>query len=1129
MNHHFKPNAATMAICIAFSAAASNALAQEPYPALPPSLSTSVTPNVLLFIDNSGSMELRPDGSGSTGPNDPTNRMMIAKSVAKQVIDDNTKCDPVLGVVPGPCLRFGLFTFDTASSSTSGRLVRPIADMNATNRTTLKTEIDALYPLTNSPLGETMVEITRYFEGKTSLYSKLSPATATYTSPIQYRCQKNFVVVLTDGDGTADEELPGTGAVGVQLPLPYTARKSNGDAVAKNFSVCTASNALADDGQNVTCPTKLEGDTNNRVFRAAGLNQPAGIRDVAKYGQVADLRVGGNDLDGKSFDDPKYARQNLATYTVAFGTVDNKELPAAATAGGGKYFKAADQAALISSLANAIADIRASTSNAGGFATLSEYTAAGNKIFQPVFNPNGWYGELRCYELLSTGIGSACTPSAKEVIPAEASRKIFSAKVVGTTTTPFTFDHSTGWAAMTDAQKIALAITPEQLTATVPEVPGPPVVPAHAPTAAEIDARKATALAAANDQKNTIKFVRGVEGITGFRTRPLVNSVKTFMGDIVDGQPVVVSAPGGFTNATDYATFKTNNSSRGMVLVGANAGMLHAFSISNMTELAAYVPSAVYPRLRALTAADYGTSGGTAHTYHVNGSIGRPMDFKTSAAGPWKTMVVGGLGQGGQGHYALDVTNAASFDAATSLVKWEWTDASDNSIGYSMGTPIMSTVRKSATESVPAVIFSNGYLNSHDDTVSGGQKTTGNTSALFIVNADTGVLIKKLELPTTGTYKSEGLSSPWGVDVAQDGILDYVYAGDVNGQLWRFDLTADTAADFKVSTNSSNVPVPLFKAPAGQPITMRPATLGVKNVGNMVLFGTGQLLTDADRTTTTTQAFYGILDKMQSNIETISIANNASDLVQQSVLEEYTMSGGSNKQGTFRKVSANEIDVTDVTSNTKKGWYMNLPTSSERLVATPRIYANVIQFPTGVPISADQCTAGGTGWIMALNPLTGSIVSKGNAKPSANKDYSYFDMNGDKRSTTADKVAFTVINGGPAYASGVKDSDGIPTELSFVATGEGLTNFPSLGSEDPYAGSGGFVAMLEANAQGVGAGQAGIGGGRRGETIQRRQLKGGGILSSGSFGSDGSSETETNPEPTDGVRIEASTWRELKN
>lgn len=1125
MNHHFKPNALTMAICIAFSAAANNALAQEPYPALPPSLSTSVTPNVLLFIDNSGSMILRPNGTFSASRTDPTNRMMIAKSVAKQLVDDNTKCDPVLGVVPGPCLRFGLFSFDPVQFSTSGRLVRPIADMNAANRTALKTSIDSLGPDTNTPLAETMVEITRYFEGKTSLYSKLAPATATYTSPIQYRCQKNFVVVLTDGDAVADETLPGTGTVGVQLPLPYTARKSNGDAVAKNFSVCTASNALADDGQNVTCPIKLEGDTNNRVFRAAGLNQPAGIRDVAKYGQVADLRVGGNDLDGKSFDDPKYARQNLATYTVAFGTVTNKELPAAATAGGGKYFKAADQTALISSLANAIADIRASTSNAGGFATQSEYTAAGNKLFQPVFNPNGWYGELRCYELLSTGLGPSCTPSAKEVIPAEASRKIFSAKVVGTTTTPFTFDHSTGWAAMTDAQKIALAITPEQLTATVPEVPGPPVVPAHAPTAAEIDARKATALAAANDQKNTIKFVRGVEGITGFRTRPLVNSVKTFMGDIVDGQPVVVSAPGGFTNATDYATFKTNNSSRGMVLVGANAGMLHAFSISNMTELAAYVPSAVYPRLRALTAADYGTSGGTAHTYHVNGSIGRPMDFKTSAAGPWKTMVVGGLGQGGQGHYALDVTNAASFDAATSLVKWEWTDASDNSIGYSMGTPIMSTVRKSATESVPAVIFSNGYLNSHDDTVSGGQKTTGNTSALFIVNADTGVLIKKLELPTTGTYKSEGLSAPWGVDVAQDGILDYVYAGDVNGNLWRFDLTSDTAADFKVSTNSSNVPVPLFKAPAGQPITMRPATLGVKNVGNMVLFGTGQLLTDTDRSSTTTQAFYGILDKMQSNITTMTIT---SDLVQQSVLEEYTVSGGTNLQGTFRKVSGNDIDVKDSTNN-KNGWYMNLPESSERLVATPRIYANVVNFPTGVPISAEKCTAGGTGWVMALNPLTGSIVSKDNAKPSANKDYSYFDMNGDRRSTTADKVAFSSTNGGPAYPSGIKVSNGIPTELSFVATGSSLTNLPSLGTADPYAGSGGFVAMLEANAQGVATAPTGSGGGRQGETIQRGEPSGGGILCNGSLGSADVTCNAGNGPPTDGVRIEASTWRELKN
>jgi type IV pilus assembly protein PilY1 len=828
------------------------------------------------------------------------------------------------------------------------------------------------------------------------------------------------------------------------------------------------------------------------------------LRDVAKYARVADLRVGGNDSDGKSFDAPEFNKQNLVTYTVGF-TVDNDVLPGAAIASGGKYFKATNEASLTTALNNAVSSIVASTSNAGGIATQSQYTSTSNKIFQPVFNPNGWYGELRCLDF-STKL--PCTPNAKESIPAADSRKIYSSKVVGATTTPFAFNDAAGLTAMTDAQKTALATTPELLMSTS--------------DAAEIATRKATALAATADQKNTINFLRGTEGITGFRTRPLVGGVKTFLGDIVDSQPVVVAVPSGFTNATDYADFKTLAASRGMVLVGANDGMLHAFQTSDMTELGAYIPSSVYPHLRALTASDYGTSGGTPHTYHVNGSIGTPMDFKTSTSGAWKTIVVGGLGQGGQGYYALDVTKAASFNAATDLVKWEWTDASDASIGYSFGMPIMSTVRQSTSASVPAVIFSNGYQNSYDDTVSGGQKTSSNTSALYIVNADTGVLIKKLELPTTGTYKSEGLSSPWGLDVASDGILDYVYAGDVKGNLWRFDLTSDSAAGFKVSTNGTDA-VPLFKTPAGQPITMRPATTGVQNRGNMVLFGTGQLLTDADRSTTTTQAFYGILDKMQSTITTMTIT---SDLVEQTVVQEFAVTTGTNKQGTFRKVSGNEIDVKDAAS-TKNGWYMNLPNSSERLVGTPRIYSTVVAFPTGVPISSEMCVPGGTGWVMALNPLTGSIVSRNNDKPSLNKDYSYFDMNGDGKSTTTDKVLFTT--GGSAYASGIKVANGIPTELSFVSNSVNLTSLTGLVGADPYSGTGGFVAMLEANAQGVAAGPADKGGGTKSVPIQRPDPKGGGDQCYGALGNANVICEKTNPPPTAGVKVESSTWRELKN
>jgi type IV pilus assembly protein PilY1 len=1112
MSRHFKLDTLNLAIRIAFAMGASTLHAADFYPALPPALSTSVPPNVVLYLDTSGSMlqDTNNDwmltslcNSNSSWSNcvnyntnsyrtnidssttSPNTKMNIAKRVAKTLVANN------------PSIRFGLFSFEDKSTSTGGTergqgaikradvkdmtartyassTTSTTAAMATANNTALNAAIDALNGRTSTPLGEGLLEITRYFRGKSSIYK-----TGTYTSPIQYRCQKNFALVITDGDASDENDFTAE---------TYTARDSDGTAVSKSFSVCTAANSIADDGKTVNCPVGLEKSdgtyTTSRDF-GSSTNRISALRDVAKYGQVADLQVGGTDLDGNSFDSTPFFMQTMATYTVGF-SVSNDVLPAAAKAGGGKYYTATSETELSSSLAQAIDSIVASTSNAGGVATQSEVTTTGNKVFQPVFNPSGWYGELRCYYLVNNAIGSACSPS-KVTIPAAGSRNIYSSKVIGTTTTPFAFNDSAGYSAMTSGQKTLLGTT-------------------------------------AAGQKNTINFLRGTEGISGFRTRPVVDSVTTFLGDIIDGQPVVVSAPSGYTYDTAYAAFQTANSTRNMVLVGANDGMLHAFSIDTMAELAGYIPAAVYPRLSALTASDYGLSGGTLHTYHVNGSMLSPMDFKTSATGSWKTMVVGGLGQGGQGYYALDTTSTSSFSSASSMVKWEWNDTSDSSIGYSFGMPIMSNVRTSPTTTVPAVIFSNGYENSFDDTSVSGQKTSSNSSALFIVKADDGTLLKKITLPTTGTYKSEGLSSPWGVDVAQDGILDYVYAGDVNGNMWRFDLTADYAADFKVVTDASNNATPIFKAATGQPITMRPATLSVyasdgTGIGNMVLFGTGQLLTDADRTTTTTQSLYGILDKMASTVTTITASSSLQ--VQTINSDQYTVTSSPNLLGTYRKVSTNDIDVTD-TTNTKLGWYINLPASSERLVASPKIYSNRVLFGTGIPLATEQCTPGGTGWIMGLNPLTGSVTTKNNVKPSTGVAFSFIDINGDSKSSSADKLAFS---SGSAYVSGIATS-GIPTELSYVAASSDLTTLSSLSTTDPYSGAGGFVAMREANSQGVGTGVGA--GGRQGQVINRIQSTGAGTVCSGTIGSESLQCLTAPAPPTSGIKIEHTVWREIK-
>lgn len=1069
----------TLALPIAFGPGVASA---EPYPALPPTLSNSVAPNVMLYIDTSGSMaqdgdnrwvqtnRCNPDGTYwaggrlRTGYNpcinynvggfrdavdsevdSPTTKMNIAKRVSRKLVDDN------------PNIRFGLFTFrdqkDTASNSTRGVgaiLRTPIADMSTTNKATLFSGINNMRARTSTPLGEGLTEITRYFKGESSLYESW---TGNYTSPIQYRCQKNFVLVITDGMATDEDSLPGYN----QPSLPYTARAANGDAVSKNFSICRSANTAADDGLTVTCPATLEGATSASVFSdnqtsvSGAVNYFRALRDVAKYAYISDFKVGGNDNDNKSYDDPKFIKQNLITYTVGF-SVTNPVLPAAASVGGGKYYEATDEASLSTALANAVNDIVASVSNAGGVATRSEIlSTANNKALQPVFNPKGWYGELRCKTLDNKGKVSGDCSTPKAIIPPASGRKIYTSQVTPSDTTLFDFT-TTNLGSMSASQQAGLGGT-------------------------------------VTERQNTINWIRGVD-VAGLRTRP-----DGKLGDMIDAQPTIIGESTGYTPDADYAAFKASTqareassgiparSARNLALIGANDGMMHAFDIDTMTELMGYVPHAVYRNLKSLPKTDYGQSGGTPHAFFVNGNS-RREDVKIG--GSWKTILAGGLGQGGQGYFALDVTSAAALtDGATSAVKWEWNDQRDAQIGYSFGTPIIYNVRTSATAVTPAVIFSNGYENDFNDTASGGQRTTAKSSALFVVNASTGALIQKIEV--TG---GSGLSSPAGWDHDSDGILDYVYAGDINGKVWRFDLTS---ANFSVSSN------PLFDAGTAQPIVQRPGLYPTGKAGQvMVVFGSGKILTDADRTDNSPQALYGVLDTFTSNVSTAAKAS----LVQQTIESTYTMSTAGKRAGTYRKMSGNTVEL-----GLHRGWYIDLP-AGERLLTSPMVYADKVLMGTGSVQSGEVCQPGGKGWIMGLNPLTGSPP-----KSARGREFSFVDIDGDGKSTTADQIPFA---SGSSFAAGY-DRAGMPTELSFVSENAAILEFTAA-TDGTYPGS--TIALRESNAMGVF---------RSDRNNSTRYLAAGkGTLVSGTIGNDTIDEDPILG-PSSGVRVETGTWKELAN
>ncbi|MEI7430442.1 MAG: PilC/PilY family type IV pilus protein [Betaproteobacteria bacterium] len=1124
MNEQFKSNSLVIALTLACSGFTQPVLAVGPYPPLPPAITASVTPNIMLYIDNSlamleGTDILKPNlltgvcsntvaecavnnTNGWLGLIDihELSKINIAKASAKTLVNAN------------PTLRFGLFAFDdpapahiinAAVGFESGSILAEIKNMTdpvntsnpLVNRDNLITAIDGLRGRTGSPLGEGLLEITQYFGNKPSLYNKsLGIYSGAYKSPIQYRCQKNYNIIISNADPTGDNNLPA---------LSYQARDSAGNAVSKIFSTCSAADNVADDGMTVNCP--------------AGTIGPGWpLRDAAKYARVADLRVGGSDQDTppRSFDDPKFALQNLTTYTVGF-LPTNPVLPAVSVAGGGTHFQANDTASLTTALNQIISGITISAPNGGGVATFADITGGiSNWLFQPVFYPTGWSGELRCLQSdVTTGTVANCSPNAKATIPLHPNRIIYSAKVVAgasPSTTAFLFN-STNVGQMTSAQRTSLGVTAS--TKTKPAFTDP------------------------------IDYLRG-KSFTTYRVRPTDANGNILLGDIIDAQPIVVGAPTGTPALTDagavYAKFQSDNAKRGLIFIGANDGMLHAFNIadpvtghSDMGEIMAYVPSAVYPRLAAFMDLNYGTPA-IPHTYHVNGTA---QSLDVNFGGTWNTLLVGGLGQGGQGYYAIDATSKESLTSINSSpIKWEWTNVNDSNMGYSFGKPIIYNVRKidpddDTVVSQPAVILSNGYNNNFDNY--GADKGTKvspaiTTSALYILNADNGTLIKKIVLDTASS--NTGLSSPVGVDYGQDGVIDYVYAGDMGGKLWRFNLTAADPEKF------TYFPTPIFDAGPTHPISNRPAVIAVNDKngasrGNLILFGTGKLLTEKDRTDPTVQSFYAVLDNMTDGQTTLTRGS----LIMQEVTDTVITGLASGyRAGTYRKVSTYEyasgnpsndpiFDLTiptdpndninpDPAKNRKNGWYMDFPVSTERLVTPPILVGDKLIFGTGFPVTEEKCLSGGRGWVMGLNPFTGSVVrSKG-------KDYSFVDIFLDGKSTVEDKVTFGKGAGTPAYVSGYQINV-IPNLLTYTSNSQTIV--------DPSTSG---IGMRNVNYMSVYMANAAPGT-SRGDLVGVPTDGGtGGTLTTSGIGNDSTERTKINAAPSSGIRYKvlATTWRELK-
>jgi type IV pilus assembly protein PilY1 len=438
--------------------------------------------------------------------------------------------------------------------------------------------------------------------------------------------------------------------------------------------------------------------------------------------------------------------------------------------------------------------------------------------------------------------------------------------------------------------------------------------------------------------------------------------------------------------------------------------MLHAFDAVTGLERFAYVPNLVFDKLTLLKDNDY------EHQFFVDLT---PVAMRGVGDGEI-TLLVGGLGKGGKGYYALDVTVADSLEPSSStegnvadMVLWEYPrqGTTDDDLGftYSKALIVRSHVPHPDDASRPewVIVFGNGY------------NSTNGRAVLFILDLE-GNLIKKID---TGVGGDNGLSTPSLVDVDGDFIVDYAYAGDLKGNLWKFDLTdsdptnwgvafgEDLDEDGSINFTDGDAPQSLFQAP-NQPITTKPDVLRhCEKHGFIVVFGTGKFLGTSDRSNVEVQTLYGIWDYGDDEddseflgsfdrttgalsnpdlpdhvtlLEQIVVDFSFISSVEFRVLSDFTPTwatiddGGQNPNPGAEACSDGEdndgdglIDLEDEDECiAHAGWYFDLPGNGERIIKDLLVREGRAIVLSLIPTDS-PCSGGGNSFLYEVDACTG--------------------------------------------------------------------------------------------------------------------------------------------------------------
>jgi len=604
-------------------------------------------------------------------------------------------------------------------------------------------------------------------------------------------------------------------------------------------------------------------------------------------------------------------KQNVIVHTVGFAlsAADkaagaNDILKDAAKNGGGLYFETENSAQLEQALQKAIQSIMAATFTFATPVVPTTSTSGSTKLYLAAFLSDQsspfWHGFLKAYQRDSNGLVPVYTSGDPTLLGKPINAPVWEAGAVLNGIAP-------GTRVIKTVTSVTNAVSGASTTGTG--------------TLSSFDKSNAaltyTKLGVANstERDQLIDFLRGIDSTDEDNDGNLTEARAWKLGDIFHSTPVLVTQPLLALNDSSYQSFKSAQAGRTKILVaGANDGMLHAFRESDGAEIWAFIPPDLLDNLSPLTA----KSG--EHLFYVDAS---PIAADIKVSGVWKTVVVFGLRRGGKSYYALDIT-----DTTSPTFLWSFTDSR---MAETWSEPAIGKVKIGTNDQY--VMFVGGGYNTDNNNFTG--------KAFFAIDLATGAPVWSYDNTASGdgTYMKFSLAAnPTAVDFDNNGYVDHVYIGDVGGQLWKFDVSQTSTSNWKgrrlfaATPSQPDPPVGGGEYYPAQGFYAAPTLAFDSSHHVWVYLGTG------DRNhpnNTSSNRFYGIRD---------ADVTYATGMSQGATLTESMLADVSNSTGS---------NTTDI-----DGWFFQLG-ANEKAFAAGNVFNNTVLFSGFTPATTVTCEGGG--------------------------------------------------------------------------------------------------------------------------------------------------------------------------